>query len=85
MNRDDSAMKTGLWILFYAMLFYIGTRAMRGKGYTKELVLYACVVGWCMYLSLADIYTWPMLTIASPMNVVFTPVGKWIDQLWKAG
>jgi len=71
--------------LFYAVMLYAGTRAMRKKGNTKELVLYVGMIGWCLYLSLADIYSWPMLTIATPMNAIFTPVGKWIDHLWKAG
>jgi len=71
--------------LCYAVMLYAGTRTMRKKGHTKELVLYVGVIGWCLYLSLADIYSWPKLTIATPINVVFAPVGKWIDHLWSVG
>jgi len=85
MMRVDFAMKTGLWIVFYAMVLYVGTRSMRSKGHPKEIILYVCIVGWCLYLSLAELHNWPLITIATPMNILFAPVGRWIDQLWKVG
>lgn len=77
-------MKLALIIAFYAAIVFWGIRTLLAKGHAKEMILYALLVGWCAYLSFGKLYGWPLLTIASPLESVFQPVGKWIEQ-WMGG
>jgi hypothetical protein len=79
--RDDLAMKTGLWIALYGIFLYLGIRKMLQKGLAINIFWYACLLGWCAYLSLGKLHGWPLLTIVSPIHAFFVPAGKWIEQL----
>ncbi|WP_197035568.1 hypothetical protein [Paenibacillus sp. UNC451MF] len=74
-------MTVFLWVAFYALVLYLGIRSISAKGPVREILLYACIIGWCAYLSLGKLYGWPQLSVVAPIHAVFLPVGKWLEQL----
>ncbi|CAG7635213.1 hypothetical protein ACFQI7_06465 [Paenibacillus allorhizosphaerae] len=76
--------KAALWIAFYAVILYWGIRSMAGKRHWREIVWYVCIAGWCAYISLGKLYDWPRLSIVSPVNALFLPIGKWMER-WMGG
>ncbi|TMV51602.1 hypothetical protein FE783_07460 [Paenibacillus mesophilus] len=69
-------------VALYTAFLWIGIRSIVRKGRRTDLFLYACLTGWCAYLSLGKLYDWTGPGIVSPVSALFIPVGKWIEQLF---
>jgi hypothetical protein len=68
-------------IASYTAFLWMGIRSIVRKGRRTDLFWYVCLTGWCVYLSLGKLYGWTGPGIVSPVNALFLPVGKWMEQL----
>ncbi|GAA4838053.1 hypothetical protein GCM10023310_14670 [Paenibacillus vulneris] len=69
------------WLAFYAAVLFLGIRSMLKQGSARELFLYAGLIGWCAYLTLSKLFDWPQLSVIAPVQILFLPVGKWIEHV----
>jgi hypothetical protein len=61
----------------YVALFLTGMRSIRKKGKKSELVWYTVLMAWCIYMSLAEIFDFPIGSIPQMHTWVFSTVGRW--------
>lgn len=65
----------------YVILLAVGLRSIRKKGRKREMVWYAGLIGWCVYMSAARMLDWPIGSLMQLDHLIFAPVGHWLEQV----
>ncbi|TFE25406.1 hypothetical protein [Cohnella luojiensis] len=65
-------------IIAYVILLWVGLRSIRKKGLKREMVWYTGLVGWCFYMTVAQMFRLPSGSIIHLQKLTFAPMGQWI-------
>jgi hypothetical protein len=65
----------------YALLLGFGIRSIRKNGRKREAVWYILLIGWCILINVSSILGTPTGLITQLQDVIFLPVGQWLQYL----
>lgn len=74
--------KIGMVLLLFAVAIWLGILLIRKTGGRREMLCYAFLMVWVVYISISPLLSWPSFTTAELRSIIYSPVGSFVERLF---